>query len=556
MLEDQSDLERLGIRRKLVLLIMALGCSMLFNSCGFFEAVGNGIAWLFFFALKTVLFLGGGAGCGFLINSYCENEGKNTGQLVYGFLCYLTGLFGFCLYFESPPVWALIAGSLGGLIFFCCPRAAKIPGFVWLATLPVFTVAVFLAASLTGLWDTGIDAGPLPFAIPVNFWTVLITSALLAGIPAKIAGDKQRALEEIEAEKKRQKKAEKERARLAKEERWKNLPLPAKIAEIDGAAHKKQKENEKALADAKKQLSEAKANIGKGDPEKLLWEYFRAASSSLGFQWKDFVSGSGVEEAQIYVSGVQDVARFFAARYCVASSEARREDERLTVNRNKAVAYAGHLHDIWDKLTANQKKRNINSAADSLKIGGVNVKIPDTLKSIDRLAVTYKDGATEKLLGALGSYGNFRKHVNLGSETANVGVFLATVVGTGLLNNFSANRDLKKKLGNKVMRLYNKIEKIRAAEPGVRAFTERAREINMALEKAMQAYAKIFDDVYQLLYPANDAGKSKETRERRKASGGEYFSAEESDAVLQLFTTGKFLLQIVDAKFEGNDNGE
>ncbi|MDR2490049.1 MAG: DUF4670 domain-containing protein [Spirochaetaceae bacterium] len=527
--------------RKIFLMFAALLISTLFSSCSFFEAVGHGIAALFFFALKTVLFLGGGVGCAYFIVTYCENEEENkkrknkagdADHLILGFLCYLAGLLGFCLYFASPPAWVLIAGSLGGLLFFSCPHAAKRPVFVWLATLPVFAVAIFFAASLTGLWDTGIDAGPLPFAIPVNFWTVLIAGALLAGIPAKIAGGKQRALEKIEEEKKRQEEAEKEQARLAEEERWNNLPLPAKIAEIDGQSHKKQKENEKAMADAKKQLSEAKSNIGTGDPEKILWEYIRGAGSSLSFQWRDFVSGSGVEEAQIYVSGVQDVARFFAARYCVAASEARREDERLTVNRTKAVAYAGHLRDIWDQLTAKQKKRTINSAADSLKIGAVNVKIPDTLKSIDRLAVTYKDGATEKLLGALGSYGNFRKQVNLGSETANVGVFLGTVIGTGLLNNFNANQDLKKKLSKKIMSLYKKIEKIRAAEPGVKAFTERAHEINMALEKAMQAYAKIFDDVYQLLYPANDGEKSKEARERRKASGGEYFSAEESDAVL------------------------
>jgi hypothetical protein len=92
-------------------------------------------------------------------------------------------------------------------------------------------------------------------------------------------------------------------------------------------------------------------------------------------------------------------------------------------------------------------------------------------------------------------------------------------------------------------------------EPKIKAFTARAREINMALEKAMEAYTKMFDDIYALLYPADDPSKSKKEREKRKKNGS-YFTEEESEAVMQLFTTGKFLLQLVDTKFEGENGGK
>lgn len=419
------------------------------------------------------------------------------------------------------------------------------PFYVWLAAAAM----LFFIFRIAGL--AGLELGDAPFTI--GSWMLLLAAGLLALIPALIVNAplraEQKRIEKIE----RDKKEAAEAAVRAEQERWKNLSLRDKIAELNSASLKKQKENDAALRDAQQQHAQAKANLGKGDPEKLMWEYMREAGSALSFQWRDFVSGSGVDEARVYVAGVEEVARFFASRYCVAVCQARQEDERLTVNRKKTIAYAEQLTEIWDKLTEKQKKRKISSAADSLKIGSVNVKIPDSLKSIDKLAVTYKDGNTEKLLGALGSYGDFRKQINLGSETANVGVFLATLIGTGLLNNFSANQDLKKKLGNKMMRLYKKIEKIRKAEPEVQAFTARAYEINMALDKAMQAYARMFNDVYRLLYPADDAEKSKEARAQRKKAGGDYFSAEESEAVLQLFTTGKFLLQIVDTKFEGEE---
>ena len=194
----------------------ALGvfCAALFGSCSFFAAVGHGIAVLFFFALKTALFLGGGIGCGYLLYSYYEDEEKNkrrknkadtSEKLFLGFLCYLAGVFGFCLYFKSPPVWVLITGAVGCLLFFICPRALKMPFFVWLVTLPVFTVVVFLAALFTGLWKTALDAGALVskiipvdvhFAIPVNFWTMLLPGGLLACIPAIIAGSKNKRWQE------------------------------------------------------------------------------------------------------------------------------------------------------------------------------------------------------------------------------------------------------------------------------------------------------------------------------------------------------------------------
>jgi hypothetical protein len=70
----------------------------------------------------------------------------------------------------------------------------------------------------------------------------------------------------------------------------------------------------------------------------------------------------------------------------------------------------------------------------------------------------------------------------------------------------------------------------------------------------MEAYTKMFEDVYKALYPTEDDTKSKARRQARKKNGGTYFTDEESEAIMQLGTTGKFLLQIVDTKFEGDDD--
>jgi hypothetical protein len=263
-----------------------------------------------------------------------------------------------------------------------------------------------------------------------------------------------------------------------------------------------------------------------------------------------------MHKASAEVMAVDWVASYFAASYRIAVAEALIEDTKYTANRKKAEEYVAQLKEVWDKLTTKQKKREITSAAETLNIGSVNMKIPDTITGIEKLSVKLSDGRTEKLLTAIGSYPSFRKSVNFGNEAANAGAFLASVAITGIANKINDELKIREKARQSSKRLINKIFKFQKDEPKVKEFTARARELNKTLEGGMERYSRFFNEALILLYPKDDPGKSKEERQNRKNSGGTYFTDEESDAVLMLGTFGKFLMQIVDTKFEGDDDGE
>jgi len=70
----------------------------------------------------------------------------------------------------------------------------------------------------------------------------------------------------------------------------------------------------------------------------------------------------------------------------------------------------------------------------------------------------------------------------------------------------------------------------------------------------MNAYEKMFVEIYNTLYPPGDPSKSKETRNENKKNGGTYFNEDEVDGVIYLKKTGQFLLELVDTKFEGEND--
>jgi hypothetical protein len=399
------------------------------------------------------------------------------------------------------------------------------------------------------LYGLGFGAGIL-FG---GFIWLLAVPGSLAGICFLIAGlrdlpenaRKKRAAENARREEKAK--------RLEEEARWKNMSPGQRLAVIERESRTLLEGRKKELSAAKREYSELRSDFGGKDPEKLFWQQMSASDGLFSPKFKDIYSDSGAREAQIAATGVRNIAKYAAAGYCVAVCEARQEDAKLSANRRKAAEYAGALKEIWEKLTAGQKKRA--DGTDNPKIGAANVEIPDAIRDIENLVVRYADGRKENLMTALKGYPELRKTVRLGNEAVNAESYLAAAGMTFALGKWNDAQTLKRKLGKKAMGVFNKIGRIKKDEVRVRTFVSRAKELNMSLETATEAYAAMFGDVYAVLYPEGDEGKSKAEREKRKADGGTYFSDEESEAVSRLFTAGRFLLNLADTPFEGGAKG-
>jgi hypothetical protein len=587
--------------KSFIIVIMAALFSMTFTSCSVFDAIGDffwglikGIFWIAATLATLTLWIA------YIVYDRTGKKEKRrrfdkgvslgerdtieffdllaTGAIWISLFSLFGFLFSFSMLFKGLPRWLLVIVTLvqcGVIIGKWKNLKTKsfYPFYIWLSSTFIF-MAVFHIFGLTEFTITFDNlafipefirnifsiSADMPFEFTTNFLIALVASGLLALIPANIVNIPLKAQARKKAEVRRQKEEEEERKHREqeqkqheKEERFRNLPPGEKIAVIDSEEQEKFKEIRKTLTAAKKEYNKHRAENQNKSPEEYMHDYI---NGSLTAQAIEISKITGMHKAASGAMALSWVASYFAAGYRAAVCEAILEDAKYTANRRKAEVYAGNLKEIYEKLTAKQKKRQITSAAETLKIGSVNIKMPDTVSGIEKLSVKLSDGRTEKLFSAIGSYSSFRKNVDFGNEAVNLGSFLAGVAVKSIADKINDELAIREKARKSEKTLMNKIFKIQKDEPKVKAFTARARELNTGLKKAMEAYAKMFDDVYTILYPADDASKSKEEREKRKKSGGSYFNEEESEAVMQLYTAGKFLLLLVDTKFEGEYDGE
>jgi len=353
-----------------------------------------------------------------------------------------------------------------------------------------------------------------------------------------------------EAAKNERKREEREKKKREREEYERNRPIEEKLAELESKALKAYQTNSTELKEAKKEFTET---VGRDNLDDRLKGYLMLGDDEFKPRFGDIFSNSGVYRAEAQVMYLQDIARGFAAKYRVSAAKAKLENDIYTANRKKAILFVERLKDIYDKLTAKQKKRKIDDAAQAYNIGGLNVKIPDTIRSVSKLAVEFSNDRREALGTYFRSYDKFKRETNL-SDGASALTFLGVMAIGGLLSKYEDIKELKQRLYRAQKRLFNKIKTLEGGRLQADAFSKRAGELNRALEKTMDAYGKMFVEIYGALYPAGDSTKTKEAREENKQNGGSYFSEEEAEAVVQLRTTGQFLLNLVDTEFEGESD--
>jgi len=344
---------------------------------------------------------------------------------------------------------------------------------------------------------------------------------------------KRKLLEEI---------AEKERL----EEYERNRPITEKLAELEANAQEAYQNNLAELKEAKKEFSEIKWDFDKGF-EKYINnpDRYSAYETSFGAV---FDPNSGVTDAQIQAATIQGIATCFARRYRVSAAKAKLENDIYTNNRKKALLFYERLNDIYNKLTKAQQERKIEDTAQTLMIGSLSVKIPSHLPNVDALTARLSDASKHELIEYAQNFGKFISETNLTSGTGAL-VYLAGGILMKGFSNYENNAKIKEKLLKRQIKLEKKIPKLEEGRLQADGFSKRAAELNRALEGTMNAYEKMFVEIYNTLYPPGDESKSKEAREKNKKNGGTYFNEDEVDGVIYLKKTGQFLLELVDTKF-------
>ena len=467
----------------------------------------------------------------------------------------------FALFLIFPPLIGAIAagiiiggfgwvmlGLLIGFVVGCILYGAYLGGGKLLAALLLIGMpagAVLALLYVDRRWYIvllGVAAGALASFV-LSLPHVLWLKAWQRKEAIRVAEEQQRWKEEAEAKKKRQEEeAEAERKRKEaekkrREEIERNRPIEEKLAILENKTQKTLKKIADKLQNAQQEYSLIVSEKGK-KPESLYKPY------------RDYTGG--VSKGR--VRELEDIAKYYAARCSLSVYRANMESAIYTANRKKAVLFVERLKDIYDKLTAKQKDRKIQDAAKSLQIGKVNVYIPDTLSYANQLSSDFRKERFEAVGEFLSSYSDFRDKFKLPTDGTNAAVFL-TAMGIDFIGSLIEHaREMKEELESAHDDLHRSIEKIEKGRLKADGFYERANEINRALEGTMSAYEKMFVEIYNSLYPPGDESKSKEAREANKKKGGVYFSDEESDAVIQLRTTGQFLLNLVDTKFEGEND--
>jgi len=401
-------------------------------------------------------------------------------------------------------------------------------------------IPVYFLPSLLGVF----------FAIMMGsgFWWIVLGQVIGFGLSLLMFFVIRNSLEAVKIKRRLREEEEAERERLRLEEIERSRPIEERLAEVENWALESYKENSAVLKKAEKKYSQSgvSKNLDKGY-ENFNKHFYEEGINDFGSKFSDLWDDSGVYKAQTWVEVMRSFAEDFALRYGVAVARAKLENDIYTANRKRALLYAEKLSEIYERLTARQKQRSIEDAADSLRIGSLNVKIPNNINT-DKLLVQFSDKRIKELVETFKDYGNFILESGL-PDASSALTFLGVAAFNAILSKYNDINKAKGKLIKAYMKMSKNIDKIEKGRLQADDFSKRAGELNRALEGEMAAYGKMFMQVYDALYPLDDASKSKEARAKNEQRGGDYFNDEETKAILYLGKCGQSLLKLVDVEF-------
>jgi len=432
----------------------------------------------------------------------------------------------------------LLIGALFGSIVYGIHHVGKLFAALFLLFVPAGTVLGIVFPLLEIRWLSallGAAAGvPASFILsaPHTFWLKAKRKEYIIMI-----AEQERQREEMEKVEKKRLEEESERKRLEEEkekelieEHERNRPINDKLAELKIEVEAVNKRNSAELKKARQDYS-------------LVYDEYQESPENMYNAFKNIDTRITTNR----VTELEEIAKFYDAKFRVSAAKAKLASSIYTANRKKAVLLFERLKDIKSKLTAEQEKRDIKDAAKTLQIGSLSVYIPDTLYNRSQMNANFGAERLESVINIFSSFGDFAR--TSGFTIGEAGLIYAGVAIFDFLGNWLEHERKKaESLKRSYISLNETIRELYEATLKAEGFFSRVDNINRTLEGSMDAYEKLFVSIYNSLFPPGDDSKSKQAREANKRNGGVYFTDEEADAVLILYKTGLFLLDLVDTK--------
>lgn len=287
------------------------------------------------------------------------------------------------------------------------------------------------------------------------------------------------------------------------------------------------------------------------EPENVLESYKSTDKNKIGFKGglKALFGGGKdvINDAKEQYEYLINVHNYFEAALDMSLARAKESDAKYRIAREKAILYGEQIIKITEKIPL--KDREAFSNMGSLQTNALQINWQNAAKKLalaekgynkaDKQASKNFDKWTNAYSKRLDRKGTITKW-----DALEAGLML---VGKGIGNVTRAGEQVKK-IGEEKLKIYEAIKGLSESRIDADAFIARIEELDKSLLKSMDAWEKVFSDVYNELFPAGDDSKTQEQREKREAKGGAYFSDNEIQRLMELAQVLKYMMEIVDAE--------
>jgi uncharacterized membrane protein len=285
-------------------------------------------------------------------------------------------------------------------------------------------------------------------------------------------------------------------------------------------------------------------------PENTLKWYKEEDKDGIGFKGgiKVFF-GAGkdvVNEATERYKDLREIHDYFEAALNMSLAQAEECDVRYRIAREKAILYGKQIAEIMKKIPV--KDREAFSKMDALQTNplqfdwqGAEKKLSLARKNYNKVDKQVSENFDSQIDG------HSKRIQQQGTVTKQDMLEIGVTVLTRGVGNINRTRGLVKNIGEEKLKIYNAIASLTDSRIKATGFIDRVNEFDKSLLKSMEASEKVFNNVYNELFPAGDYSKTEKQREKRKAEGGAYFSDKELERIRYLREVLTCMMTVVDA---------
>jgi uncharacterized membrane protein len=308
---------------------------------------------------------------------------------------------------------------------------------------------------------------------------------------------------------------------------------------------------EKEINKAAKAYTACKNKYNREKPEAVLERYKSTEKEGMGFKGglrAFFGEGKDViNEVKERYKGLIDIHGYFEAALDMSLARAEKFDVKYRVAREKAILYGEQIIKITEKIPL--KDREAFSKMGSLQTSALQFSWQDAAKKLSLAEKNYFQAGKQVSKNFDKWTNGYSKRLGRQGTITKWDAFEAGLVllGKGIDNVTRASEQVKI-IGEEKLKTYEAINVLSESRIDADAFIDRIKELDRSLLKSMDAWEKVFSDVYNELFPAGDVSKTHEQREKREAEDGTYFSDQEIQKLMELAQVLKYMMEIVDAE--------